>query len=51
MNPLSLYLLLLAALLLFINMRTSRSRAAKAVTYWGMWAAIVASLVLAVATS
>lgn len=42
--PLALYLLVLAGLQLFINLKTPRSNFAKTVTYLGMWAAIIASV-------
>lgn len=44
---LALYLLLVAGLLLFLNIRTRQSQVAKFVSYVGMWAAIGGSVVAA----
>lgn len=45
---LALYLLVIAAFLMFLNLRTRTSRIAKKLTYFGMWAAIIASIAVAV---
>lgn len=44
---LAVFLLALAGILMYLNIHTYRSNLAKRLTYWGMWAAIIASVVLA----
>lgn len=45
---LAVYLLAIAGFFMFLNLKTKSSRFAQYLTYYGMWAAIIGSIILAI---